>query len=98
MKKRSPLLFFLVGLVMVGVIVFWIFSFRETLQEVKQEPMTVGFPAIGKQLRQPLDDITKSFTQLKDVVRQIPKPGSLPPEAVAAIEKKLEEQNSEPKL
>ncbi len=79
---------------MVGVIILWGFSFRETLQKVKQEPITVGFPAIGKQLRQPLDDITKSFTQLKEVVRQIPKAGALPPEAVADIEKKLEEQQT----
>lgn len=94
--QRTSLLFLFVGLVMVGVFVLWIFTFRETLHNVQQEPMATGIPVIGQQLRQPLNDITKSFTQLKDVIRQIPKSGALPPDAVATIEKKLQEQQNEP--
>ncbi|MDO8581891.1 MAG: hypothetical protein Q7S16_03375 [bacterium] len=95
-QKQSLLLFILVGFVMVGVLVLWFFSFRETLHEVQEESTTVDLSTWKQQLRQPLQDITKSFTTLQEVVRQIPKTGSLPPDAVANIEKKLQEQNIKP--
>ena len=95
-NQRAPFLFLLVGVVMVGVLVLWFFSFREVVQEVEQEPRATNFPMLREQLRAPLQDLTKSFTALKDVVRQMPNAGSLPPETVANIEKKLQEENTRP--
>ena len=97
MKQKSHfLLFALVGLVMVGVLVLWFFSLRETLSSIRQGSIVSSPPAIQQQLRESIDGLKKNFSLLHDAVRTIPNMGTLPPDALATMKQQLQAEEHIP--